>query len=101
MPHSHCDPGWRNTYEQYFSFEVKDILSTIITILSKNAKYKFIWAEVSFLSLWWNQAANDQRQLLIRLINNKQFEIVTGGWVNLIIYLLINIYILHFLKGNE
>ncbi len=37
---------------------------------------------MSFLSLWWDQASSDQRQLLKKLINNKQLEIVTGGWVS-------------------
>ncbi len=54
----------------------------MITILDKNKKYKFIWAEMSFLSLWWDQATLNQRELLKKVINNKQLEIVTGGWVS-------------------
>jgi alpha-mannosidase II len=54
----------------------------MIKILDGNKKYKFIWAEMSFLSLWWDQAAYDQRQLLKKLLQNKQLEIVTGGWVS-------------------
>ncbi|CAF1220807.1 unnamed protein product [Rotaria sordida] len=81
MPHSHCDPGWLNTYEQYFAYSARRILNTMITMLDKNSKYKFIWAEMSFLSLWWDQATYDQRQLLKKLLDNKQLEIVTGGWV--------------------
>ena len=37
---------------------------------------------MSFLSLWWKRAKNDQRQLLKELVYNKQLEIVTGGWVS-------------------
>ncbi len=37
---------------------------------------------MSFLSLWWDQASFDKRQLLKKVINNKQLEIVTGGWVS-------------------
>jgi alpha-mannosidase II len=66
----------------------------MITMLSSNKKYRFIWAEISFLSLWWNQATTDQRQLLIKLVNNKQFEIVTGGWVN--IKIRVYIFVFHF-----
>jgi len=54
----------------------------VITILDSNKKYKFIWAEMSFLSLWWDQASLDQRRLLKKVINNKQLELVTGGWVS-------------------
>ena len=53
----------------------------MISILDTNPKYKFIWAEMSYLSLWWDQASNDQKQLLKKLLDNKQLEIVTGGWV--------------------
>ncbi|CAF2556746.1 unnamed protein product [Rotaria sp. Silwood2] len=81
MPHSHCDPGWIHTFEGYFQHATKYIIDNVITILNTNKKYKFIWAEISFLSLWWDQASSDQRQLLKKVINNKQLEIVTGGWV--------------------
>lgn len=54
----------------------------MIAILDTNPKYKFVWAEMSFLSLWWDQAQSSQRQLLKKLLKNKQLEIVTGGWVN-------------------
>ncbi|CAF1220890.1 unnamed protein product [Rotaria sordida] len=73
--------SWLNTYEQYFAYSARRILNTMITMLDKNSKYKFIWAEMSFLSLWWDQATYDQRQLLKKLLDNKQLEIVTGGWV--------------------
>jgi len=72
----------------------------VITILDTNKKYKFIWAEMSFLSLWWDQASLDQRQLLKKLINNKQLEIVTGGWVNKQKNFKNNL-INFFFKGNE
>jgi alpha-mannosidase II len=73
--------GWIHTFEAYFNQATKHIIDTVIKILDTNKKYKFIWAEMSFLSLWWDQATTDQRQLLKKLLNNKQLEIVTGGWV--------------------
>ncbi len=74
--------GWLHTFEQYFDQATRHIIDTVITILDTNKKYKFIWAEMSFLSLWWDQASSDKRQLLKKVINNKQLEIVTGGWVS-------------------
>ncbi|CAF1276065.1 unnamed protein product [Rotaria sordida] len=81
MPHSHCDPGWIHTFEGYFQKATKYIIDNVITILNTNKKYKFVWAEMSYLSLWWDQASFDQRELFKKLTNNKQLEIVTGGWV--------------------
>ncbi|CAF1076270.1 unnamed protein product [Didymodactylos carnosus] len=81
MPHSHCDPGWIYTFEDYFNQETKNIIDTIITALSSNSKYKFVWAEISYLHLWWEQASNEKKELCKKLVNNGQLEIVTGGWV--------------------
>jgi alpha-mannosidase II len=65
----------------YFKHRTKSIIDTVIAILNTNRKYKFVWAEMSFLSLWWDQATYQKRQLLKKLLDNKQLEIVTGGWV--------------------
>ena len=99
MPHSHCDPGkkidisliihekyyfvsgWIQTFEEYFNRATKHIINTVIEALNTDPKYRFVWAEISFLSLWWDQASKDQRELLKKLLNNGQLEIVTGGWV--------------------
>ena len=51
-------------------------------MLEKNANYRFVWAEMSFLSLWWDQATSDQRESLKKALHNRQLEIVTGGWVS-------------------
>lgn len=74
--------GWIYTFEEYFNRATKHIIDTVISILNTNSKYKFIWAEMSFLSLWWDQATMEQRQLLKKLVGNGQLEIVTGGWVS-------------------
>lgn len=51
-------------------------------MLQKNVNYKFIWAEMSYLSLWWDEANEHDRNLLKKFLQNRQLEIVTGGWVN-------------------
>jgi alpha-mannosidase II len=82
VPHSHNDPGWLMTYEQYFESSTKDILDTITNSLSEKPTRKFIWAEMSYLYLWWNQASEEMKTKMRRLIvDTKQLEIVTGGWV--------------------
>lgn len=81
MPYSHVDSGWLNTFEQYYYYIVHRILKALIKTMDKNENYKFIWAEISFLSLWWNKATKPERELLKKFLHNKQLEIVTGGWV--------------------
>jgi alpha-mannosidase II len=82
IPHSHNDPGWIMTYEEYFRTRTKNILNTIVTALSADPKRKFIWAETSYLFLWWREATEQQKtQMKNLIVNTKQLEIVTGGWV--------------------
>ena len=81
IPHSHNDPGWLMTFEEYFNSKTKDILNTIVNALNEKENRKFVWAETSYLSLWWSQASVSMKDKMRRLIANGQLEIVTGGWV--------------------
>ena len=57
LPHSHNDPGWIKTFDQYFTTQTKPILTTIVEGLSKDPKRRFIWAEIIYFSKWWNEAS--------------------------------------------
>ncbi|XP_065648888.1 alpha-mannosidase 2 isoform X2 [Hydra vulgaris] len=81
MPHSHNDPGWLKTVDEYFHDQTVKIISNVVDALAKNVNRKFIWAETSYAALWWDQASPAKKQLFQELIHNGQLEIVTGGWV--------------------
>lgn len=55
VPHSHTDPGWLKTFEQYFHSSTRGILNNMVTKLQQWPNMTFIWSEVSFLSLWWER----------------------------------------------
>lgn len=81
VPHSHVDPGWIKTLQQYFDDQAKHILDTVIEYLQEEPFRTFIWAEMSYLQMWWEQASEEHRVTLRRLVQAGRFEIVTGGWV--------------------
>lgn len=81
MPHSHNDPGWLKTLDQYFREQTVKIISNVIEALAKDEKRKFIWAETSYFSMWWAEATPAKKVMAQEQIKNGQLEIVTGGWV--------------------
>ena len=73
--------GWLRTFVDYYKRQTRNILNFVTDTLTANPHRKFIWAEISYLDLWW-QEQDDARKLEFRkLVANGQMEIVTGGWV--------------------
>lgn len=81
-PFSHNDPGWLRTFLSYFQQDSRQILNFVIDRMQEYRDMTFIWAELSILQLWWDQAHPTKQRALKHLINSGRFEIVTGGWVS-------------------
>ena len=81
VPHSHCDAGYRKTFEAYFTGEVKSILDTVLQALQEDSSKRFVWEEVSFLSRWWQGASEQQKEAVRELHAAGQLEFIGGGWV--------------------
>ena len=55
--------GWLKTVISYFNDQTVHIISNVVDALAQNEKRKFIWAETSYFSMWWDQASPMKRQL--------------------------------------
>ncbi|OWF39114.1 Alpha-mannosidase 2x [Mizuhopecten yessoensis] len=81
VPHSHNDPGWVKTFDDYYQGQVRQLLDNMINKLEEDPRRKFIETEISFFSTWWRDISQDTRKRVKRLVDKGQLEITTGGWV--------------------
>jgi alpha-mannosidase II len=81
VPHSHCDPGWIKTFDDYFRSQTSGIITSIVKALAADKRRTFIWAEISYFEWWWREQTPNMRNVAKKLMKNRQLEFVTGGWV--------------------
>ncbi|XP_053687178.1 alpha-mannosidase 2 [Sabethes cyaneus] len=81
VPHSHNDPGWIHTFDEYYDKQTKLIFVNMLRHLEENPGLKFIWAEISYFAKWYDALAPQNKDIVKKLVKNRQLEFVTGGWV--------------------
>ena len=55
VPHSHNDPGWGWTVVDYYRMRTRHVLDSIVRMMPKLPQMRFMWTEVTFLQLWWQE----------------------------------------------
>mmetsp|Transcript_3054 Transcript_3054/g.4548 ORF Transcript_3054/g.4548 Transcript_3054/m.4548 type:complete len:1202 (+) Transcript_3054:113-3718(+) len=80
IAHSHCDPGWLSTFEGYYTSDVNRILSNAMQQLKVDPARRFIWAEISFFSRWYEDQGVDTKKAFRQMVEEGRWEFVGGGW---------------------
>ncbi|XP_062595062.1 alpha-mannosidase 2x-like [Saccostrea cucullata] len=62
LPHSHTDPGWVKKFMDYYTQQTKPILDNVLNFLAADKRRRFIYAELSFFSLWWESLSADKKE---------------------------------------
>ena len=81
LPHSHVDPGWVETLDDYYNTKVKKILDNMVRKLHLYEDMTFIWAEIVFFSRWYEELSEIQQDQVRLLVKSGRLEFVSGGWV--------------------
>lgn len=87
--HTHTDPGWLKTADQYYTganasvylASVQYIFDSVVTELHKDPLRHFTFCEMSFMTRWYYEQDVKSRENFKNLIRNGQITIVNGGWV--------------------
>jgi len=62
-------PGWIKTFQDYYSQQTRHILTSVINALAEDERRRFIWAEISFFDLWWNEQSDDRKELTKKYVS--------------------------------
>ena len=61
-------PGWIKTLDQYFHDQTRHILDLMVDKLPQDERWKFVWAEMSYLSMWWDTQPETVREKVRRWV---------------------------------
>ncbi|KAL0244362.1 hypothetical protein GEMRC1_008446 [Eukaryota sp. GEM-RC1] len=82
VAHSHTDPGWLKSFDEYYRTEVVRILQSVHSSLQQNPSRRFVWSDISFFAKWYESLSQADKTSMKKLIDNNQFSFVQGGWVS-------------------
>ena len=82
IPHTHLDPGWLNTPEEYYSQKsIPGIFKTVFESLKNNQQRTFIINEIYYFKIWYESLSSGDKEDFKKLVSEKRIEFVFCGYV--------------------
>ena len=82
IPHTHMDPGWLRTPEEYYSEElIQEIFNTALNELTLDSKKTFVINEIYFFKIWYSNLNEEDKMKFQQLIKEKRIEFVSGSYI--------------------
>lgn len=63
------DLGWLKTFNDYFRDKTQYIFNNMVLKLKEDSSRKFIWAEISYLSKWWDIIDIPKKEAVKRFVS--------------------------------
>ena len=81
IPHTHLDPGWLKTPEEYYHQEgIDQIFNTVLDSLTNHQDRTFIINEVYYFKRWYLSLDSSSKENLKKIISEKRLEFVFCGY---------------------
>ena len=61
--------GWLITYAEYYKKHVRSILENMLVKLEAYPDLKFVFAEISFFSVWWDELDSAKKERVKRWVH--------------------------------
>ena len=87
IPHSHMDPGWIKTYDEYYTQQVSKIFSNVYNQLTNSTKSQyadkrtFVFCEMINFEKWYTSNSETVKNTIKSLLQSGRIEFVGGGLV--------------------
>ena len=79
IAHTHDDPGWIKTADQYFDQEVHALLNNSIASLLANSSRIFHYVEMVYFKRWWEMQTESVQASVRELVAVGRLVFLTGG----------------------
>tara|TARA_R110002050_G_scaffold47119_1_gene110272 strand:- start:2837 stop:3169 length:333 start_codon:yes stop_codon:yes gene_type:complete len=72
IAHSHCDVGWKSTFDEYYYNNVQYILDNVVQFLAGDVAKRFVWSEVSYFAAWYRKQGQEKQKAVRSVKRMKQ-----------------------------